>query len=190
MTPLTRAAFFPAFDPRFSLGPMARDGVAALLDRIEADPRWSDQRQRAYFLATVEWETGGTYQPVVERGSTAYFAKYNGRLGNIKPSDGFDYRGRGYVQLTGRENYHKFGILLNQPLEVSPYLACDPATAYKVATLGMLDGLFTAHKLSDYVNAARADYVSARRVVNGLDQAERIAARAQEIERALTLATA
>ena len=40
----------------------------------------------------------------------------------------------------------------------------------------MLTGSFTGRKLADYINESRKDYVSARRIINGNDCADKIAA--------------
>lgn len=55
------------------------------------------------------------------------------RLGNTKPGDGFRYRGRGYIHLTGRDNYRIFGKKIGQPLEERPELAADPKIAAQIA---------------------------------------------------------
>jgi putative chitinase len=60
----------------------------------------------AHFLAQIDHESGG-FKHLTELGNRAYFNKYEGRkdLGNTEVGDGFRFRGRGYIQVTGRYNY-------------------------------------------------------------------------------------
>lgn len=161
----------------------AREHLEVKLARLRTDERWIDPRHVVYFLATCYHETAHTFAPIVERGSREYFNKYEFRknLGNTQPGDGYKYRGRGDVQITGRANYAKFGALLSIPLLDQPELALDPRHSYDIATIGMLQGLFTGRKLSHYINETQCSYVEARRIINGTDRAELIAGYAKLI---------
>lgn len=86
---------------------------------------------------------------------------YGGRLGNTGSNDGWLYRGRGYSQITGKENYAKFGKLLGLDLVNNPDLVLDATIGAKILILGIRDGLFTGKKLSDYKT-----FESARATVN------------------------
>lgn len=60
----------------------------------------------AHFMAQLSHESGG-FKYLKELGNNAYFKKYEGRkdLGNIFAGDGLKYKGRGFIQITGRANY-------------------------------------------------------------------------------------
>ncbi|WP_321963763.1 hypothetical protein [Paraburkholderia sp. J7] len=128
--------------------------------------------QIAYVLATVEWETAKTFKPVKE----AYWHDENWRKLNLKY---YPYYGRGYVQLTWRNNYETYAKLLNVDLVNTPDDALVPQSALFVLCHGFKTGTFTGRKISDYLNATQNDFVSARRCINGTDHAADIAALAQ-----------
>lgn len=140
----------------------------------------------AYALATAWHETAHTMQPVKEYGGDAYFKRMYDiqgdrpdkarELGNVNPGDGARYAGRGYVQLTARTNYRRFGI------ENTPDDAMKPEVAARIMRDGMEQGAFTGKKLADYLPG---DYVNARRIINGRDKAEMIAGYARNFEVAL-----
>ncbi len=146
-----------------------------LLTFIAADNNIQDQRWVAYLLATVRHETGFTYAPVEEIGRGA------GRpYGVPHPHTGQTYYGRGHVQITWLGNYRKFGDRLGIDLVNRPQLALDPATSYQIASLGMTQGIFTGVGLPRFIHDGIADYLNARKIINGLDQAEVIAGYAQQ----------
>jgi putative chitinase len=62
---------------------------------------------------------------------------YGGRLGNGPPAsgDGYRYRGRGLIQLTGRTNYAKREAETGINLVLRPEKAADPVRAVKIACL-------------------------------------------------------
>lgn len=185
--------------------------------RTECALRGLNRQQTAYILATTRHETGGTMQPVVEnlryttaerihavwpsRFPTVASAKgfvlnpeglankvYGGRMGNKLPTDGWTYRGRGFVQITGRENYETATRELRVDLVGNPDLALKGDIAARILVAGMAEGWFTGRKLAQYQGAVGFDYVEARRIVNGTDKAEAIAAIARQYEAALSAA--
>jgi len=85
---------------------------------------------------------------------------YSGRLGNVLPDDGWRFRGRGYIQPTGRDHYEFFGIADD------PDKALEPKKAAYIAIHGMATGRFTGKKISDYIGGSKRDFYNARAIVN------------------------
>ncbi len=88
--------------------------------------------------------------------------EYEGRddLGNTQPGDGVRFKGRGLMQLTGRDNYMKFSKAMNQDFIAQPQLVADIPWAIRVA------GWFWDDKhLNEY--ADRDDLEEVTRRVNG-----------------------
>lgn len=174
------------------------DGINAI---IAAHARWGRKdniNDLAYALATAWWETGQAMQPVYERGSKAYFAKYEpstkrGKtLGNTLAGDGYRYRGTGLVQLTGRRNFGFWAKRLGVDLLAHPEMAMQPDIAARILIEGMKLGTFTGKDLDDYIDDLdetdeedRREYLAARRTVNGTDRAGEIADAAIKFEKAL-----
>ena len=199
MTAINRKKFFDGY--RAAWGPLKHGQVAGLehiLGLMEQDADLSDIRHAAYMLATVKHECADTWQPIIERGTPAYFDKYEPgtklglQLGNREKGDGVRYKGRGYVQITGRANYARLGVLLGMgdALVTSPLVTLDPGVAYRIMSVGMRRGAFTGRKLAHYINAEGCDYTNARRVINSLDCAQKIADYAQVFEAVLRDAAA
>lgn len=139
----------------------------------------SNKAQLAYILATTVHESGaGTHMQEIASGSA-----YEGRrdLGNTQSGDGVRYKGRGYVQITGRNNYGDWSKRLGMDLVGNPSLAEKPEVAAKILVGGMKMGTFTGKKLDDYINGSKTDFAGARRIVNGTDKASKFADTAQRI---------
>ncbi|MGP4725545.1 glycoside hydrolase family 19 protein [Agrobacterium deltaense] len=162
-----------------------------------------DKRHLAYILASVFHETGGRMVPVRETfastdaGAIAALEKaYKaGRLGQVnkpywrKGANGKAYFGRGDIQLTHEENYKVLGERIGVDLVSNPSLALDLDISAEIAIVGMLEGLFTGKKLTDYFNLKKDDPVGARAVVNGRDKAKLIAGYYKSFLDALEAAT-
>lgn len=162
-----------------------------------------DKRHLAYILASVFHETGGRMVPVRETfastdaGAIAALDKAHkaGRLGQVskpywrKGANGRAYFGRGDIQLTHEENYRVLGERIGADLVGNPSLALDLDISAEIAIVGMLEGLFTGKKLTDYFNLKTDDPVGARAVVNGTDKAKLIAGYYKSFLDALEAAT-
>jgi predicted chitinase len=85
---------------------------------------------------------------------------YGGRMGNNDADDGYKYRGRGLIQLTGKYRYAEYGKLLGIDLVNNPDLAADPEISAKIAAL--------YYKRSGAAGlAAKGDLAGARARVQG-----------------------
>jgi putative chitinase len=161
--------------PMFPQTPRAN--IEANLPFVEAGLRklaLDDRQMLLMALGTIRAETA-SFKPIPE-GQSKYntapggvpFGLYDPpsqlakNLGNTQAGDGARYKGRGYVQLTGRFNYARIGKQLGVDLEGNPDLGCDGATA----------GLILAQYLKNNESKIRAalaagDLKTARKLVNG-----------------------
>ncbi|WP_246695178.1 hypothetical protein [Methylobacterium sp. P1-11] len=131
------------------------------------------------------------FDPQGERPATAK------TLGNTVPGARAKFAGRGYVQLTGRTNYRRAtGELQNHgyldrglDLTAAPDMAMTPDIAAPIMFLGMAESWFTGKKLADYFGPGKfGDPINARRIINGTDKAQTIAAYHDAFLRALKAA--
>jgi putative chitinase len=97
------------------------------------------------------------------------FDRYDSRkdLGNQGPPDGALFRGRGFVQLTGRANYAHYAQVINQPLLTNPSLAATPAIAAQLLARFLADKQSLIRRALAVPPPAGPDLAAARRLVNG-----------------------
>jgi peptidoglycan L-alanyl-D-glutamate endopeptidase CwlK len=130
----------------------------------------ADKPMTLMALATIRAETA-SFKPISE-GRSRFNSSPNGHpfdlydkrkdLGNRGEPDGERFKVRGFVQLTGRDNYSKFGALLGQDLIENPSLANDPKIAAQLLALFLKN---KESKLRAFL--AEHDLAGARKVVNG-----------------------
>lgn len=131
----------------------------------------STPQRQAAFLAQIGHESGGLHWLVELWGPTPAQARYETRydLGNNQPGDGYKYRGRGLIQLTGRGNYKRAGDALGVDLIASPELLGEPGLAARSA-----GWFWQTHGCNDLADAGDFEKVT-RRVNGGLNgYAERL----------------
>lgn len=126
----------------------------------------NDRPTQIAVLGTIRVEVGGRFEPIPEYASGD---EYEGRLdlGNTQPGDGRRYKGRGWVQLTGRANYQTYTGKLRElwgqdapDLVAFPDLALDPDVAAAVIGLYFRDRGIPAM-------AAAGQWDRVRQAVNG-----------------------
>lgn len=138
------------------------------------DATLADKNMLLMALSTIRAETA-SFRPISEGisqfntapGGTP-FGLYNPpgniatRIGNTQPGDGPKFKGRGFIQLTGRFNYKKFGPVVGADLIDNPDLGNDPKIAAELLAA------FIKDKEQQIRNAlANDDLRTARKLVNG-----------------------
>ena len=165
VTPAMVALMFPKATPRRN--------IEAHLPRVLAalhEIGLGDADMVCMALATIRAETEG-FAPIsegVSRFNTApggpHFGLYDHRtdIGNNGYGQGAMYRGRGFVQLTGRANYDRIGREIGVDLVRQPDLANDPVIAARILAQFLKD-----HEARIRSAIAAEDGEAARRAVNG-----------------------
>ena len=136
------------------------------------EARLTDKPMVLMALATIRAETE-SFRPIDE-GPSRFNTSPSGRafdlydhrrdLGNLGPPDGASFRGRGFIQLTGRSNYLTFGVKLGigDGLVRKPELANDPTIA-----ASLLAAFLGAKERAIKEALLDGDLRAARRLVNG-----------------------
>ncbi|TPQ24947.1 glycoside hydrolase family 19 protein [Methylomonas koyamae] len=133
--------------------------------------------RQAAFLAQVAHESGELrYVKELADGSA-----YEGRidLGNLHPGDGPRYKGRGLLQITGRDNYYRLGRYLNIDLIEQPELLEQPGLAATSAAW-----FWTEKGLNDLADKGLFERIT-RRINGGLNHYQERLAYYQRAQRVL-----
>jgi peptidoglycan hydrolase-like protein with peptidoglycan-binding domain len=150
----------------------ARNSVTLILEECLAN-NVKLPAQIAYVLATAQHESRlGDW---MEEFASGIDYEFREDLGNTQKGDGPRYKGRGFVQLTGRRNYTDWSSKLNLDLVNNPEKVMEFPIAAKILVIGMRDGTFTGERLGQDIGDKVVDFVGARRIVNDQDRAQDIA---------------
>ncbi len=99
-------------------------------------------------------------------------------LGNTEPGDGYRYRGRGFLQITGRAAYREMGKRIGADLEAEPDKAGEPLYALMTAA-----AFWDSRKLNTYADQDNIEIITKRinGGSNGLDDRKRKYAKAVDV---------
>lgn len=140
------------------IDPNVRKNYASALNPAMAAGSITTPPRVAAFLAQILHESG-SFQFLRELASgTAYEGRKD--LGNTQPGDGVRYKGRGFIQLTGRANFRSAGSDLGLDLENNPDLAEQPDIAARLA-------VWFWNKKNLNAKADAGDFVGITRAING-----------------------
>lgn len=177
MLMFNRQVYFDEVRDSLFAGKMSQqqvDGQEFILDTWEDHRAEQDFRWLAYSLATTIHETASTMQPIEEYG------KGKGQPYGIPDREtGETYYGRGFVQLTWKDNYAKMTpqvdpLFPTNPIDLvkKPQQALVPEIAAAIMFIGMDNGMFRkdkqgVHDYSRYFDADTNDPFGAREIING-----------------------
>lgn len=130
---------------------------SAMLTRIEENLNYSTA-ERICAVWPSRFRTVADAAPYVRNSPGLANKVYGGRMGNMQPNDGWRYRGRGLIQITGRANYAALGAALGLALLDDPDMLLQPAIALR-ASVAWWEG--------NVPDLGLADARRTRRAVNG-----------------------
>ena len=128
-------------------GITSQRAIANVMGNIESESNFRPQSENMNYSPERLMEVFPRYfrdindaRSVVAQGQEAIGNRVYGRsnLGNA-PNEGFKYRGRGLIQLTGKYNYKKYGDMIGVDLVGDPDLANDPEIAARIAAVYIAD---------------------------------------------------
>lgn len=129
---------------------------------MAGNPSESTQCYRmAAFVAQVGHESSGLTSFEELASGAEYEGKCQG-LGNCNPGDGVRFKGRGAIQITGRNNYRDAGAYLGLPLLTNPELASFPSGGFAVTVW-----FWTANGLNSLATSSTNDFLELTRRING-----------------------
>ncbi|MEI6789819.1 MAG: polymorphic toxin-type HINT domain-containing protein [Myxococcaceae bacterium] len=142
-----------------------RDRAQVLIMEQFQKQKFNNPMQLSYILATAEHETG----------NFRHMKEIGGEKKSYAP-----WYGRGYAQLTHKENYEKYSKRLRMDLIANADLMLREDVSAAVIVDGMMYGAFTNVGLPHFINDNRCDFVQARITVNAKDKQHEIAAIARK----------
>lgn len=105
---------------------------SALLHRLEEGLSYSTA-DRIFAVWPSRFASPEAAAPMVRNAEKLANYVYGGRMGNKFPGDGYRYRGRGCIMLTGRDNYRATGQAIGVDLESNPDKLTEPETALRAS---------------------------------------------------------
>lgn len=134
----------------------------AILLRAMTEADISTTLREAHFLSQVGHESGDLLYTEELASGAAYEDRAD--LGNTQPGDGRRFKGRGFLQLTGRANYAAYGAAVGRDLLTDPgAVSREPALCVGVATW-----FWTRHGLNVLADADDCEAIT-RRINGGLN---------------------
>lgn len=133
-----------------------------IIDNAALDFEINTPARMAAFLAQVGHESGGLHWLNEIWGPTPAQSRYEGRadLGNTQEGDGFKYRGRGLIQITGRANYQRCSDALATDFIGDPDLLAQPEYAVRSAMW-----FWQSHGLNELADAGQFERIT--KIING-----------------------
>ena len=104
---------------------------SARLTRLEENLKYSAERLVAVWPA--RFKSVADALPYANNSEALANKVYAGRMGNAAPGDGYRYRGRGFIQLTGKANYKAFATASGVDVVANPDLLLEPELAAESA---------------------------------------------------------